>query len=103
MARLILDKAHRDEMRKTGTWINIHMTPVDSRIFYLARQMKKEGVFDYVVSTLGALTRVVVHGEGHTITSEAELSKFANKPLSSYEKRDVVPLMDDSGVSMETD
>ena len=55
------------------------------------------------MSTLRALTRVVVHGEGHTITSEAELSKFANKPLSSYEKRYVVPLMDDSGVSMETD
>ena len=102
---LVLNKAHRKAMKAAGTWINIHMTPTDSRLFYLARQMKKKKqIFEFVGSTLGAVTRVVVKGgKGHTITSEADLLKFTTEPLSTFEKKNDVPEMNDSGVSMETD
>ena len=51
---LVLSKAHRKAMKTAGTWINIHMTSFDSRLFYLARQMKKKEIFEYVGSILGA-------------------------------------------------
>ena len=81
------------------------MTPFDSQLFYLARQMKKnKGIIEYVGSTLGAVTRVVVKGgRDHTITSEEDLLKFTQEPLSTFEKKNDVPKMNDSGVSMETD
>ena len=100
---LVLDKSHRKAMQKAGTWINIHMTTLDSRIFFLARQMKRKGIFEHVGSTLGAVTRVVVRGQGHTIRSEADLLKFTELPLSTFEKKGAEPRMNDSGIAMETE
>ena len=102
---LILDKSHRQEMSNAGMWINIHMTPLDSRLFYLARRMKKKDakIFYFVGTTMGALTRVVVDGVSHTVKSEAELQTFTEQPISTFQEKKSLPLMDDSGVSMDTE
>ena len=39
---LVLSKAHRKAVKTAGTWINIHMTPFDSRLFYLPREADEE-------------------------------------------------------------
>ena len=81
------------------------MTPLDSRLFYLARRMKKKDgkIFYFVGTTMGALTRVVVDGVSHTIESEVELQTFTEQPISTFEEKKSLPLMNDSGVSMDTE
>ena len=76
-------------MREAGTWINIHMTPHDSHIFFVARQMKNEGIFVFVGSSLGDRTKVRVKKdqEDHIIDTVAELQKFTTKPISYFEEK----------------
>ena len=100
----IIFKSKRLKMKEAGTWINIHMTPHDSHIFFVARQMRNERIFTFVGSSLGARTKVRVKDsqEDHIINTVAELQQFTTKPIAYFEeKRGVVPL-DDSGV-MDTE
>ena len=99
----VIFQSKRLKMREAGTWINIHMTPHDSHIFFVARQMKNEGIFVFVGSSLGAPTKVRVKDsqEDHIINTVAELQKFTTKPISYFEEKRGVPL-DDSGV-MDTE
>jgi len=99
----VIFKSKRLKMKEAGTWINIHMTPHDSHIFFVARQMRKEKIFGFVASSLGARTKVRVKDsqEEHIINTVEELQKFTSKPISYYEEKRNVPL-DDSGV-MDTE
>ena len=103
IAITLIFQSKRLKMREAGMWINIHITPHDSHIYSVARQMKKENIFVFVESSLGARTKVRVKKdqEDHIINTVAELQKFTTKPISYFEEKRGVPL-DDSGV-MDTE
>ena len=90
--------SHRSNQHRHRTWINIHQSPLDRKLSFLARQMKREGILDFAGTTLAALTRVGKGGQKFTIYSEEDLQKLSDKPLSSFLKSKDP---NDSGISME--
>ena len=90
--------SHRTNQHHHKTWINIHQSPLDRKLSFLARQMKRAGILDFAGTTLAALTRVGKGGQKFTIYSEEDLQKLSDKPLSSFLKSKDP---NDSGISME--
>ena len=86
-------------MHKKGTWINIHQCPTDRNLSYLARQMKKAGILEFVGTTTSGLARVGKDGQKFTIKTEDDLQQMTSQPLSSFLKG--AADLNDSALSME--
>ena len=96
IVKILATNSSNQHRRKT--WINIHQSPLDRKLSFLARQMKRAGILDFAGTTVAALTRVGKGGQKFTIYSEEDLQKLSDRPLSSFLKsRDP----NDSGISME--
>ena len=91
--------SNRRNQHRLATWINIHQSPHDAKLSFIARRMKKAKILDFVGSSLGALTRVGKDGRKYIINTEEDLQKLTDRPISSFLKGAVSH--NDSGVSME--
>ena len=99
ISRIMLDKS---AMHRTGTWINVHQSPFDRTLAFIARKMKRKGILEFVGTTLGALVRVGKNGQKFTIKTMEDLQKLSSEPLSSFLNGPAGAALDDSAVFMES-